>query len=42
MIYWVIEEVIKYGKFCFNFVDLLMGENSGNNLGGGMLVIKFE
>jgi len=41
-IYWAIEEATKHGKLRPNSVDSLTGENSGNNLGGGTPVIKFE
>jgi fumarate hydratase class I len=41
-IYWAIEEATKHGKLRPNSVDSLTGENSGNNLGSGTPVIKFE
>src|SRR3954464_2379342 len=41
-IYWAIEEATKNGKLRPNSVDSLTGVNSGDNLGGGTPVIKFE
>ncbi|TYR79205.1 fumarate hydratase [Priestia megaterium] len=41
-IYWAIEEATKHGKLRPNSVDSLTGDNSGNNLGAGTPVIKFE
>ncbi|KOO41070.1 fumarate hydratase [Priestia koreensis] len=41
-IYWAIVEATKHGKLRPNSVDSLTGENSGNNLGEGNPVIKFE
>ncbi|MDQ0246921.1 fumarate hydratase class I [Bacillus fengqiuensis] len=41
-IYWAIAEATKHGKLRPNSVDSLTGENSGDNLGMGTPVIKFE
>ena len=41
-IYQAIAEATKNGKLRPNSVDSLTGENSGDNLGGGTPVIKFE
>ena len=41
-IYLAIAEATKNGKLRPNSVDSLTGENSGDNLGGGTPVIKFE
>ncbi|MDT2048420.1 fumarate hydratase [Priestia aryabhattai] len=41
-IYWAIEEATKDGKLRPNSVDSLTGANSGDNLGAGTPVIKFE
>jgi fumarate hydratase class I len=41
-IYWAIAEATKHGKLRPNSVDSLTGTNSGDNLGAGTPVIKFE
>ncbi|MFC3885374.1 fumarate hydratase [Bacillus songklensis] len=41
-IYWAIAEATKHGKLRPNSVDSLTGENSGDNLGAGTPVVKFE
>ncbi|MBM7704333.1 fumarate hydratase [Metabacillus iocasae] len=41
-IYWAIDEATKHGKLRPNSVDSLNGHNSGDNLGPGTPVIKFE
>lgn len=41
-IYWAIEEATKDGKLRPNSVDSLTGANSGDSLGAGTPVIKFE
>ncbi len=41
-IYWAINEATKHGKLRPNSVDSLTGHNSGDNLGPGTPVIKFE
>jgi fumarate hydratase, class I len=41
-IYWAVAEATKHGKLRPNSVDSLTGENSGDNLGAGTPVIKFE
>ena len=41
-IYQAIAEATKNGKLRPNSVDSLTGKNSGDNLGGGTPVIKFD
>ncbi|MCX8010524.1 MAG: fumarate hydratase, partial [Ignavibacteria bacterium] len=41
-ILWAVEEATKLGKLRPNSVDSLTGKNSGNNIGEGTPIIKFE